>query len=119
MILEVPEYVAVAKTDEIPEGEMRAFEVCGQRVLVARVDGVFYALGAVCSHGKAYLDEGELEGHRVTCPLHFGVFDVRTGLPVSPPPTQPVPRYGVRVEGGVLLVSTRPLGGTKLHAKPA
>lgn len=40
-------------------------------------------------------------------------FDVRTGEVTSPPATEPVPVYDVRVESGKVLVSTRPTDGGK------
>jgi nitrite reductase/ring-hydroxylating ferredoxin subunit len=103
-----PDYVAVADAAELAEGALRSVEVDGRPVLLAKVGGAIYAIGGVCTHQHALLAEGDLDGEVVTCPLHMSGFDVRTGEATSPPATEAVPVYDVRVEGGKVLVSARP-----------
>ena len=62
------DFVKVASTGDIPEGEGRCFEVNDQQVAVFNVDGTFYALDNVCPHQGGPLGEGELDGNMVTCP---------------------------------------------------
>ncbi|MBP2031293.1 nitrite reductase/ring-hydroxylating ferredoxin subunit [Methanohalophilus levihalophilus] len=56
------EYLELCKTNEIPEGEMKGIEVNGQKILVANIEGDFYAMDAVCSHMKGDLPSGKLRG---------------------------------------------------------
>jgi 3-phenylpropionate/trans-cinnamate dioxygenase ferredoxin component len=99
-----PDYVAVAKAGDIREGEMAAFSVGDAQVAVANVSGTFYAFGDTCTHAQCSLAEGELEGTMVICGCHGSVFDVTTGAVLTPPAREPVPSYGVRVEGDSLQV---------------
>jgi nitrite reductase/ring-hydroxylating ferredoxin subunit len=92
------EFTRVAKKGDVNEGEMAAFDVTGQRVAVARVDGSLYAFGDVCTHARCSLAEGELEGRTVTCACHGSQFDVTTGAVLNPPASEPVPVFRVRVE---------------------
>jgi 3-phenylpropionate/trans-cinnamate dioxygenase ferredoxin subunit len=89
---------------QIPEGGMAAFEVEMERILVARVGGLFHAVSDVCSHADASLSSGTLEGHAVRCPLHGARFDVRTGAALSLPAAAGVERFEVVEEEGVLWV---------------
>jgi 3-phenylpropionate/trans-cinnamate dioxygenase ferredoxin subunit len=57
------------------------------------------------------LSEGEVEGCTVECWLHGSRFDLRSGKPLDPPATQPVPVYPVRVEDGSVYVEVVPRGG--------
>ena len=41
-------------------------------------DGVFVSLSR-CTHGGANLCDGYFDGTYIECPLHQGLFDVRTG----------------------------------------
>jgi nitrite reductase/ring-hydroxylating ferredoxin subunit len=92
------EFTRVAKNGDVNEGDLAAFDVSGQKVAVARVDGSLYAFGDVCTHARCSLAEGELEGKTVTCPCHGSQFDVTTGAVLNPPASEPVPVFQVRVE---------------------
>jgi nitrite reductase/ring-hydroxylating ferredoxin subunit len=98
------DFVTVAKADEIPEGEVRAFDVNGEAVAVANVGGSFYAFGDTCTHRQCSLAEGELEETAIVCPCHGSEFDVKTGEVVNPPARDPVPHFEVKVEGGQIQI---------------
>jgi nitrite reductase/ring-hydroxylating ferredoxin subunit len=99
-------FVKVAKTHDLAEGSMVAVLVGDTDVLLARVQGQYYAISNVCSHADAWLHQGELRSATwaVQCPLHQGCFDLRTGYPTAWPASQPVQVYAVRVEGEDILV---------------
>ena len=79
------EFVQLAKTSELQPGQMKRVTVNRHRVLLANVDGTFYALDDQCGHQKAALSKGKLEGESVECPMHFSRFDVKTGKLISGP----------------------------------
>jgi nitrite reductase/ring-hydroxylating ferredoxin subunit len=54
-------------------------EIDGQKLLLANVEGEFYAMCSVCNHMGGQLDKGKLEGNIVTCPRHGSKWDVKTG----------------------------------------
>jgi nitrite reductase/ring-hydroxylating ferredoxin subunit len=102
---DIPEgFVPVAKTGDVPAGGMIVVAVDRERIMLAHVDGQFYALRDMCGHRNAPLSRGRLDGHIVECPLHFALFDVRTGKLVDGPISADVPVYEVRVEGGTIFV---------------
>ena len=73
----------IGKITEVPPGTMKAFIAGGRSVLVANVGGEFYAIDSVCPREGGYLPNGTLEKNIVTCPVHGGQFDVRTGMAVK------------------------------------
>jgi nitrite reductase/ring-hydroxylating ferredoxin subunit len=90
-------FVPVTRASALAPGEMTWVAVDGQRVLVANVDGAFYALRDACGHRQAPLSGGTLAGCVVECGLHFARFDVRTGELVSGPASAGVPTYAIAV----------------------
>ncbi len=92
-------FVPVARASELSLGAMRWVVLDRERVLIANVGGVFYALQDACGHRRAPLSKGTLEGHVIECPLHFSQFDVRTGKLLSGPAAADVPTYEVQVDG--------------------
>ncbi len=101
------EFVMVASVDDLPSGRMTCVEVEGRRLLLANVDGTFYATDDTCTHEDASLSSGSLHGDYVKCPLHGSRFSLRTGEPVEEPADEPVNCYAVRVEGDCVLVKLR------------
>ena len=95
----MPEFVRVAKTENIPAGQARMVEVNGKEIALFNAAGSFHAIDNTCTHVGGPLCEGELEGIEVTCPWHGAVFDVTTGQMLGPPAPESVARYSVRVEG--------------------
>lgn len=99
------EYVKVASVHDLAPGEMTMIELGGEFICLANVDGTFYAISDDCSHASASLSEGELEGHILTCPVHAGQFDIRTGKVIRRPPREDVATYEVKVEGQDILIA--------------
>ena len=80
------EYVEVAKTNEIANRQMKHVEVKGKEILIANIDGKFYALNDRCGHMNALLSMGNLANdNAVTCPFHGARFDITTGKKVKEP----------------------------------
>jgi 3-phenylpropionate/trans-cinnamate dioxygenase ferredoxin subunit len=97
-------FVKIASIDELAPGKMKCFEVAGQRVLLAHVDGRFYATADTCTHEDASLSAGSLRGELVRCPLHGSRFNVCTGQVMEEPAEQDLKTYPVRVEGDNILI---------------
>lgn len=94
--------------DEVPEGDVRRVRPDGlEAVAVCRIEGAYYATQDRCSHAKASLSEGWVEGHDLCCPVHDGRFDVRDGRPMCFPATDPIRAFPVQVVDGVVFADLR------------
>lgn len=98
------DFIAVAQAADINPGQMTRVAVEGQPVMLANVDGAFYALRDVCGHRNAPLSRGTLDGCQVECPLHYALFDVRDGHFIDGPLSANVPTRELRVEAGTIYV---------------
>src|SRR5262245_7003930 len=97
--------ITVARVDELEDGEMKQVDAGGTNILLARVNGKYHAVGAICPHYGGPLAEGALCGERVICPWHHASFDVRTGDLLEPPAFDALPRYEVKTEGESVIVA--------------
>ncbi|WP_300582917.1 non-heme iron oxygenase ferredoxin subunit [Marivita sp.] len=66
-------------------------------------DGIFVSL-ARCTHGAANLCDGHFDGTHIECPLHQGLFDVRTGAPKAAPARIPLRMFESRVMNGIVQI---------------
>jgi 3-phenylpropionate/trans-cinnamate dioxygenase ferredoxin subunit len=99
--------VEVARTVDVPEGEVRKFVVGGTEIALVNLgSGEFRAVADECSHAHYFLSEGEvdIEERTIECPKHGSTFDLETGAPRTLPATVPVATFGVKVEGDRILI---------------
>jgi nitrite reductase/ring-hydroxylating ferredoxin subunit len=78
-------YVEAAKVNDISSGKMKHVEVAGKEILIANIDGRYFAVNDRCGHSSALLSMGNLTGDIVTCPLHAAQFNITTGKKVREP----------------------------------
>jgi 3-phenylpropionate/trans-cinnamate dioxygenase ferredoxin component len=98
------EAAAVAQAASIELGPTQRIVVGGFEILLCNFEGKLYAIEDVCTHDGAPLDQGELEGRRITCPRHGAVFDVITGAVLALPAVLPVRTFVVKVMDGEVYI---------------
>ena len=76
----------------------------GLTLAVFNVDGEFYVLDDMCTHGPGSLSEGYIDGDVVECNFHNGQFNIRTGEVVLPPCMVPMKTYPVTIENGKVVI---------------
>ena len=117
-------WVSVCVADELLPGQMAAWDDEYWTVMVANVDGRFFATQGNCGHANMQLSECELEGQVVRCCQHNARFDVTTGevveqaewhqifargdgcgeKPMPPVPTRQLRVYPLKVTDGTIWV---------------
>lgn len=100
------EWVRVAGEGECPPGQLLSVSAGGARIVLANVEGHFYALRDRCSHADFPLHDGFLEGTELECLHHGAKFDVCTGAARGLPAIRPVQSYPVEVREGAVFVQT-------------
>ncbi|EFC83420.1 Rieske 2Fe-2S domain-containing protein [Parafrankia sp. EUN1f] len=110
-------FVDLVEAGSLWDGEMEAFDVGADEVLLIRVDGEIRAYDGACPHQSISLVEGELAGGVLTCSAHEWQFDARTGESINPRGSR-LTRHDVRVdESGVIQV--RLCSRTRPAAQPS
>jgi nitrite reductase (NADH) small subunit len=90
--------IKVAGIGEIAPGRGALAQVEGREIALFNLDGVFYATEAICPHRGGPLQDGDLEGEAVICPLHNYDFNLKTGESSAAPDLR-VATFPVVVEG--------------------
>jgi len=92
-------FTRVCATQDLGEGDMAAFFVEGEEVLVLRDRaGELHALDGICPHEDFPLVHGDFDGAVLTCVNHLWSFDPTTGKGINPPGCR-LRKYEVRVDG--------------------
>jgi 3-phenylpropionate/trans-cinnamate dioxygenase ferredoxin subunit len=98
------DWITVAKVGELAPGGHRVVDVDGAAVVVFNLGGEYYAIEDVCTHDGGQLTGGTVEGDEIVCPRHGARFCIRTGAALTAPAYEPVARFPVRVESGIIQV---------------
>jgi len=100
-------FIKVASKSEIPEGQKKVIEIKEKRILLTNYKGKIYAISANCCHAGAPLEDGILEGNKITCPWHRAQYDVTTGEATkdSAIPGLKQTKFEVKEEGEDILVN--------------
>jgi 3-phenylpropionate/trans-cinnamate dioxygenase ferredoxin component len=74
----------VCRTSDVKRGQMKAFTVEGETIVVYNLADGFFATQSSCAHMFAPLARGKIiEGRMVQCPFHRARFDIRSGKVVE------------------------------------
>lgn len=96
-------WIRLAKTGELPAGEIIEVEHGGNLYALCNADGDLRALSGVCPHEGGPLGQGGLTKGIVVCPWHMWEFDSRNGACLAREGLR-IPTYPVKVEGDNVLV---------------
>ena len=69
----------IANINDLTEGTIKKYQVQGTEILIARVEGKYYAAQSKCPHFGGDLSKGKLEGTTVTCPRHGSQLNLTDG----------------------------------------
>jgi 3-phenylpropionate/trans-cinnamate dioxygenase ferredoxin subunit len=100
----VSDWITVAKAGEIAPGAYRIVEADGTHIAVFNIGGEYYAIEDVCTHDGGELAGGIVDGDQIECMRHGARFCIKTGAVMAPPAYEPVAKFPVRVESGVIQV---------------
>lgn len=98
------DWITVARAGELAPGSHRVVDVDGAAVVVFNLGGQYFAIEDVCTHDGGQLTGGTIEGEEIVCPRHGARFSIRTGEALTAPAYEPVAKFPVRVENGMIQV---------------
>jgi len=97
-------WAKIADTQRIPRNKMQIFKVKGCEVVVANVEGEFYAFENQCPHMGYSLYLGSLEGEVLTCGFHYAKFNVTTGKSLGAVTHKLLKTFKVKIQDSSILV---------------
>lgn len=97
-------FVPVANVSDVEDQSVYCTEKKGTSLAIVETDGQYYALENRCTHKGGALGEGTVTDGTLTCPLHGAQFDVHSGEPTTPPATEAVETFEVRVRNDTIEV---------------
>lgn len=99
-------WTELCSTADVLPGESHVAWFGDVALLVVNYDGIFYALEDKCSHEDFELSAGAFDPAKgeIECVLHGARFDVVSGEALCAPAYEPVRKYPLKVEDGIVWV---------------
>jgi nitrite reductase/ring-hydroxylating ferredoxin subunit len=101
------DFTTITTVGELAEDELKRVVVHEQPVLLVKVSGRIHAVGAVCSHYGAPLNEGRVVDNTIECPWHASRFALEDGMVVQGPACAALPVYDCRIVNAQVQIEMR------------
>jgi len=98
-------FIKLASINDAKPNSMMGVTINDQKILLANVNGNYYALSNVCMHRGCQLSKGKLQGETVVCPCHGSTYELKTGNFVKGPTKKPQPVYELKVENNDIMIN--------------
>lgn len=97
-------YQKLCTVNELEENKLIVVETEGKNILVAKINGEFYAVENNCTHENLPLNGGEIYQGQIQCPHHGARFDLKTGKATQFPAVVELKTYEIKIENDDVLV---------------
>jgi nitrite reductase/ring-hydroxylating ferredoxin subunit len=97
-------WLFAANCSDFAERDVIRVICAGERLALYRLPDGYFATGDACPHQGGSLSDGCIVENYIECPLHYALFDIRTGAADGGVTTTPVKTFRTRVDDGRLFV---------------
>lgn len=98
-------FVKLASINDVKPNSMMGVTINDQKILLANVNGNYYAIGDKCMHRGCQLSKGKLAGETVVCPCHGSTYELKTGNFTKGPTKKGEPKYELKVENNDIMIN--------------
>ena len=104
MNFETENWLFVKDTDNIEVEDIIRFDHNNKTFCIYRLEDGYYATDGICSHEAVHLEEGLVMDNEIECPMHQGIFDIKSGKALSPPACEDLKTYPVKIKEGKIYI---------------
>ena len=92
-------------TDNVDVEDIIRFDHNDKTYCIYRLDDGYFATDGMCTHEAVHLEDGLVMDGEIECPMHQGIFDIKSGKAISPPACDDLKTYPVKVENDQVYIS--------------
>ena len=100
-------WVYVCEESEIDLDDLKRFDQGDNTFCVYHINDGFYATDGICTHESVHLEEGLVMDGEIECPMHQGIFDIKSGKAISPPACEDLKSYAEKVEDSKIYINIK------------
>lgn len=97
MNLEIKDWLFVCESEKIEIEDIIRFDHKDKTYCIYYIEDGWYATDGMCTHEAVHLEEGLVMDDEIECPMHQGIFNIKSGKAISPPACEDLKTYPVKV----------------------
>ena len=97
-------WIFVCNESEIEMDDLKRFDHKDNTFCIYKIKDGIYATDGLCTHEEFHLEDGLVMHGEIECPMHQGIFDIKSGKAVSEPACVDLKTYETKVEGGKVYI---------------
>ena len=98
-------WIYVCEKSDIDFEDLKRFDYKDQTFCIYHIKDGFFATDGMCTHEDVHLEDGLVTDNEIECPMHQGIFNIKSGKAISPPACDDLKTYPVKVENDVIYIN--------------
>tara|TARA_B100000809_G_C15077442_1_gene508378 strand:- start:1038 stop:1361 length:324 start_codon:yes stop_codon:yes gene_type:complete len=104
MNIQSDNWIFVSEENDVEVEDIFRLDHENKTYCIYRLEDGYYATDGLCTHEAVHLEEGLVMDDEIECPMHQGIFNIKTGKVISPPACEDLKTYSVKVEEGKIYI---------------
>tara|TARA_Y100000590_G_C15713383_1_gene1011057 strand:- start:106 stop:414 length:309 start_codon:yes stop_codon:yes gene_type:complete len=98
------DWVYVCENNEIDFEDLKRFDHQNKTYCIYNIKDGFFATDGMCTHEDVHLEDGLVTDNEIECPMHQGIFNIKTGKVIQDPPCDDLRTYPIKVENNKIYI---------------
>ena len=97
-------WLEVSDESGIEVEDIIRFDHDNKTYCVYKLEDGYYATDGFCTHEAVHLEDGLVIDDEIECPMHQGIFNIKSGEALSPPACEDLKTYPVKVDNDKIFI---------------
>ena len=97
-------WLLVCETSEIDFEDLKRFDHEDKTYCIYHIKDGFFATDGMCTHEDVHLEDGLVIDNEIECPMHQGIFNIKTGKVIQDPPCDDLKTYNIKTENNKIYI---------------
>ena len=97
-------WIYVCEKNKIDLEDLLRFDHEKKTYCIYHIKEGFFATDGMCTHENVYLEDGLLMDDEIECPMHQGIFNIKSGKVIQDPPCEDLKTYPTKVKEGKVYI---------------
>ena len=97
-------WLLVCESNEIDFEDLKRFDYEDKTYCIYHIKDGYFVTDGMCTHEDVHLEDGLIMDNEIECPMHQGVFNIKTGKVIQDPPCDDLKTYDIKVENNKIYI---------------